>query len=125
MSQKLCGKFSQELYDNTVNAQLTPALATWIAQTFSVKAVAVRDLKLRDATDQEIFAAARNAGAIVLTKDSDFVDMVNAQGTPPQVIWLTCGNTSNARLKEILSKTLNQALTLLASGEKVVEIKDI
>jgi predicted nuclease of predicted toxin-antitoxin system len=108
-----------------VNAQLSPMLASWIAQTFAVEAVAVRELGLRDATDQEIFAAAATAGAIVLTKDSDFVDMVNSQGAPPQVIWLTCGNTSNARLKEILSKTLGNALAILASGEKVVEIKDI
>jgi predicted nuclease of predicted toxin-antitoxin system len=108
-----------------VNAQLSPAIADWIAQTFSVEAITVRDLKLRDATDQEIFAAARTAGAIVLTKDSDFVDMVNAEGAPPQVIWLTCGNTSNTRLREILSKTLSQALAMLTSGEIVVEIKDI
>jgi predicted nuclease of predicted toxin-antitoxin system len=51
--------------------------------------------------------------------------MVNAEGAPPQVIWLTCGNTSNTRLREILSKTLSQALAMLTSGEKVVEIKDI
>lgn len=108
-----------------VNAQISPAIAAWIAKTFSVEAVAVRDLQLRDAIDTEIFNAARNANAIVLTKDSDFVDLVNTHGIPPQVLWLTCGNTSNARLKVILSKTLRQALAILASGEKVVEIKDI
>jgi predicted nuclease of predicted toxin-antitoxin system len=108
-----------------VNAQISPAIASWIAKTFSIEAVAVRDLGLRDATDTEIFIAARDAGVIVLTKDSDFVDRVNAQGAPPQVLWLTCGNTSNARLKEILSKTLRQALAILASGEKIVEIKDV
>jgi predicted nuclease of predicted toxin-antitoxin system len=107
-----------------VNAQLSPAIANWIAKTFAVEAVAVRDLGLRDATDKEIFTAARDAAVIVMTKDSDFVDLVNARGAPPQVIWVTCGNTSNAVLREILSKTLPQALVLLASGEKVVEIKE-
>lgn len=43
-------------------------------------------------------------------------------GTPPQVIWITCGNTSNARLKEILMTTLPKALELLQSGEELVEI---
>ncbi len=107
-----------------VNAQLSPVIANWIAQTFAVEATAVRDLRLRDASDTEIFNAAREAAVIVMTKDSDFVDLVNARGAPPQVIWLTCGNTSNARLQEILSKTLPKALELLVSGEKVVEIKD-
>ena len=59
-----------------------------------------------------------------MTKDKDFVDWVNRLGTPPQVIWLTCGNSSNARLKQILNGTLHKALSLLESGEPVVEIRD-
>lgn len=57
-----------------------------------------------------------------MTKDSDFVDLVDRLGSPPQIIWLTCGNTSNARLREILSSVLPKALELLRSGEKLVEI---
>ena len=57
-----------------------------------------------------------------MTKDRDFVDLVEQYGSPPQVIWLTCGNTSNARLKEILTATLLDALELLRSGERLVEI---
>ncbi len=57
-----------------------------------------------------------------MTKDSDFVDLVDRLGEPPQIIWLTCGNTSNARLREILSSVLSEALELLRSGEKLVEI---
>jgi predicted nuclease of predicted toxin-antitoxin system len=40
-----------------------------------------------------------------MTKDSDFVALLDRFGPPPQVIWITCGNTSNARLKEILTIT--------------------
>jgi len=57
-----------------------------------------------------------------MTKDSDFAELVNRYGAPPQVIWLTCGNTSNARLKQILTKTLPQAIALLDAGEPLVEI---
>ncbi|WP_375341208.1 hypothetical protein [Plectonema radiosum] len=32
--------------------------------------------------------------------------MVDRLSAPPQIIWLTCGNTSNARLREILGETL-------------------
>lgn len=60
-----------------------------------------------------------------MTKDRDFTDLVNRLGIPPQVLWLTCGNTSNMRLKEILSSTLLQATELLAHGESIVEIRDI
>jgi predicted nuclease of predicted toxin-antitoxin system len=54
---------------------------------------------LRDATDHQIFLRAKQEVAVVLTKDSDFVDLVKRLGTPPQVLWLSCGNTSNARLR--------------------------
>jgi predicted nuclease of predicted toxin-antitoxin system len=87
-----------------------------------VEAVAVRELNLREATDAKIFVAARNASAIMMTKDSDFVELVNVHGTPPQMIWLTCGNTTNAQRREILAHALPTALKLLESGEPIVEI---
>jgi predicted nuclease of predicted toxin-antitoxin system len=108
-----------------VDAQMSPAIAAWISGNFSVNAVAIRDLGLRDAEDKEIFEVARRENAIVMTKDSDFVLLLDKLGAPPQVIWVTCGNTSNARLKEILTNTLPKALELLKLGEELVEINAI
>ena len=105
-----------------IDAHLSPAIATWMTGTFGIAAVTLRDLGLRDAEDTEIFEAAKAQSVIFMTKDSDFVDLVERWQTPPQIIWLTCGNTSNARLREILSLTLLDALDLLRSGEKLVEI---
>ena len=105
-----------------VDAQMSPAIATWISGNYAVSAVAIRDLGLRDAKDKEIFEAARQEKAVVMTKDSDFVLLLDKLGPPPQVIWVTCGNTSNARLKEVLTNTLPKALDLLNFGEKLVEI---
>lgn len=108
-----------------IDAHLLPAMATWITTTFSIRAVALRDLGLRDATDHEIFMAARRERAIVMTKDSDFSLLLDRYGPPPQVIWLTCGNTSNTNLKRILTRTFEQALALLTNGEKLVEISGL
>ncbi len=105
-----------------VDAHLSPAIATWITITFGITALALRDVGLRDAEDPEIFEVARARGVIFMTKDSDFADLVDRLGAPPQVIWLTCGNTSNDRLKEILRSTLPEALELLRAGEALVEI---
>ena len=79
---------------------------------------------LREAADLQIFEAAKKANAIVMTKDIDFVHLLDCFGPPPKVIWLTCGNTSNARLKEILISALPKALALLEAGDKLVEITD-
>jgi predicted nuclease of predicted toxin-antitoxin system len=105
-----------------IDAHLSPSIATWITNTFGITALALRDIGLRDAEDPEIFEVAKTQGVVLMTKDSDFVDLVNRLGSPPKIIWLTCGNTSNARLQEILSVTLPEALELLMAGEDLVEI---
>jgi predicted nuclease of predicted toxin-antitoxin system len=66
-----------------IDAQLPPALANWLTQTFDVEASSLREIGLRDAKDIEIFEAARSTGAIIMTKDSDFVDLVYRLGIPP------------------------------------------
>lgn len=105
-----------------VDAQISPRMCPWIARRFAIEAVHVRDLGLREAEDPQIFDAARKAGVVVFTKDEDFVDLVRRIGTPPQVLWLRCGNMPNARLKAILERTLADAIDLLREGEPVVEI---
>ncbi len=106
-----------------IDAQLSPVLAKWINDNFAtIEAVAVRDLGLRDAEDQIIFFSAREADVTVMTKDSDFLELQRRLGAPPKIIWVTCGNTSNARLREILAISLQQAVELLESGEILVEI---
>jgi predicted nuclease of predicted toxin-antitoxin system len=107
-----------------VDAQLAPALAPWLNQTFGVEAFSARFLGLQRAKDQEIFAAARSAGVVVISKDRDFVLLVDRLGPPPQVIWLTCGNTANERLRRVLTESFPRALELLRRGEPVVEVGD-
>ena len=64
-----------------VDAQLPPKLANWLSATFRLDAAALRDLSLRDAQDIVIFEAARAENAVIMTKDSDFIDLVCRLGT--------------------------------------------
>lgn len=59
-----------------IDAQLPPSLADWLSETFEVEAAALRELGLRDAQDIVIFEAARLSEAVIMTQDSDFVDLV-------------------------------------------------
>jgi len=105
-----------------LDAHVSPKLGPWMRREFEVDVVPVRDLGLREAQDREIFAKARQTKAVVLTKDVDFVALVERLGPPPQVIWLTCGNVANARLKKILLAGLPEAMVMIRRGEPVVEI---
>lgn len=72
-----------------IDAQVSPAMAEWMRHMLAVDATAVRDLGLREAEDLTIFWRARAAGVVVLTKDSDFVVLLERHGPPPQVVWLS------------------------------------
>ena len=63
-----------------IEAQLPPSIALWIRQNFPVEAVALRDLGLRDAEDEEIFHSAKRDRAVIITKDSDFLLLQNRIG---------------------------------------------
>lgn len=105
-----------------IDAQLPPLLAEWLSAQFNVEAFSLRTLGLRDATDAAIFQAAQQQGIVIISKDSDFVEMVSRYGPPPQLIWVTCGNVTNRQLQIVFNKTFAESLELLEAGQVMVEI---
>ena len=109
-----------------IDAQLSPALAAWINRTYDdIRAQSIRAVGLRDAEDEQIFRAAQEANVIIMSKDSDFLNLLDRHGPPPKVIWVTCGNTSNRQMRIILKQLLQPAVEMLNSGETIVEIDDL
>jgi predicted nuclease of predicted toxin-antitoxin system len=45
--------------------------------------------------------------------------MLHQFGSPPKVIWLTCGNTSNSRMRVILKSNLMTAILLPETNDLV------
>lgn len=90
---------------------------------FGCEAIHLRDVNMMTATDYEVFAFARSKKAILVSKDADFVEILEEKGPPPQLIWLTIGNTANANLQAVFKKHLPSALALLNSGSPIVEIQ--
>lgn len=105
-----------------LDAQLSPRLAKWLVENLLIAALPVRDVGLRDADDETIYREAVRAGVVVITKDRDFVDLQLRIGPPPPIIWLTCGNTSEARLQQIFTTHFAAARRLIEAGDSLVEI---
>lgn len=59
-----------------IDEHLSRQLAPWLTAEFGVDAVHVSALGLSAVSDSEIFQQARAAGAVLLTKDFDFVALV-------------------------------------------------
>ena len=95
-----------------------------MCEQFSLQACALRDVGLREAGDLEIFTKAGKIDAIVLTRDSDFVRLLEQHGAPPRVLWLTIGNSSNSRVREALIKSWPRITELFDQGEVLIEVQD-
>ena len=102
--------------------QLPPALAPWVRATLGLGCTPIRSLNLQRASDLDIFHAARAAGATVFTKDADFAALVATYGAPPQVVLVTCGNTTNERLRELIQAAWPTVREMLERGEPLVEL---
>ena len=92
--------------------------------TTAIECLPFRDLSLQRASDHEIFAAARRANVVVMIKDADFVELLEQQGPPPKVVLVTCGNTSNARLRGLVQTAWPTIVAMLERGEVLVELGD-
>ncbi|MDR2971025.1 MAG: DUF5615 family PIN-like protein [Bacteroidales bacterium] len=54
------------------------------------------------AQDIDIWEYARNNGYLIITKDGDFLNLLEIKGFPPKVILLKTGNNSSKALMELL-----------------------
>jgi predicted nuclease of predicted toxin-antitoxin system len=103
-----------------VDAQLPPALARQI-ETLGHTASHVCDCGLATASDDAIRAYAAKIGAVIVTKDEDFVvRRVLHQG--PAVVWVRIGNTRRAELLRRIGADFSAVVAALERGETVVEL---
>jgi predicted nuclease of predicted toxin-antitoxin system len=94
-----------------------------MSEELVVAAHPIRDLGLESAKDLAIFERARLAGAIILTKDADFVNIVRQRGPPPSILWVTIGNTSTERVQALLTEHWSRVRLSLARGEALIELR--
>ncbi len=62
----------------------------------------VRELKLENLSDLEIWEYAKNNEYTIVTFDVDFIDLSNLKVNPPKIILLRSGNTSTEKIAKII-----------------------
>jgi predicted nuclease of predicted toxin-antitoxin system len=63
--------------------------------------VHVREVDLRGAMDQEIWAYAIEHHYAIVSKDQDFAERALLEGPPPKVIWIRLGNCSTSDVEQL------------------------
>jgi predicted nuclease of predicted toxin-antitoxin system len=72
----------------------------------------------RAATDSEILAFAVERGAIIVTKASDFIELMDRGRPRTQIVWIRLGNVSNAGLRRVLDEAFSEMIDALGAGER-------
>ena len=103
-----------------VDAQLPPGLCIWLSSR-GYQAYHVFDLGLGAAADTVIAAEAVSLQAYIISKDEDFL----ALRLPDRFgfIWLRIGNATTKYLGNWLDARWPQVETLLAKGERLIELR--
>jgi len=100
-----------------VDAQLPPALARWIAaQGHAAEHVAMALAPTEP--DAAIVRYAIETGAVIITKDSDFLTLA----PPPPVLIVATGNITNQALLALFADRFGTAVEELANGKAVIEL---
>lgn len=104
-----------------VDAQLPPALTR--LHEAGHEAEHVSEIGLGDASDRALWQYALDKGAVIVTKDEDFSNMVARGGAAPPVIWIRVGNTRRLALLEWFTPLVEQVVDLIDHGQRMIELR--
>ena len=99
------------LFDQNVSMRILPL----ILETFPASEQVFR-LGLQEADDMDIWEYAKSNDYSIVTKDSDFHELVLLYGIPPKVIWLRCGNRTNDFIAQLILKNSKEILDFLSDN---------
>jgi len=106
-----------------IDENLPPALAEWFSSRSGLRGEHFRTLALSETPDRDIFLQARRDGAVIVTKDEDFANLVAALGPPPQVVWVRTGNVRTSTLLELFGGRLDALRERLDAGDPLVAVE--
>lgn len=85
------------LFDQNLSPKLSARLADLHPDSDHVM-----NLGLDQASDVDVWEFARANWFTVVTKDTDYPDLVTLRGHPPKVLWLRLGNCSTRQVEDAL-----------------------
>lgn len=68
----------------------------------------LQNLNLDKSSDTSVWEFAKSNEFTIVTKDSDFNNLVSFFGFPPKVIWIRRGNCSTTDIKKLIENNLDK-----------------
>jgi predicted nuclease of predicted toxin-antitoxin system len=94
---------------------LSPRLVNQLADLFP-ESTHLYTLGMDQADDREVWNYAQTNGFTIITRDSDYNELLVLRGFPPKVIWIRRGNCSTNEIAAILRSHLADIQTLASDS---------
>jgi predicted nuclease of predicted toxin-antitoxin system len=95
-----------------IDENLSPRLPE-LLEEFYPGCVHVENIHLESADDTHIWVFAKGKNYAILTKDSDFNQLLKVKGFPPKIIWLRIGNASTQQIMESIKSIREEIWSFL------------
>ncbi|HSI76682.1 MAG TPA: DUF5615 family PIN-like protein [Lunatimonas sp.] len=101
-----------------LDTNISPAIAKWMAEFTGYTVKSAYILSFNNISDRTIYKKAKEKGKVILvSKDSDFPEIINRLGSPPKLINIKIGICSNKVLWNTLKPSINNIILLLQSDK--------
>lgn len=107
-----------------LDVHISPIIAKWLEEYTGFTAKSAYTLSFYTLDDREIFQKAKEQGNVILiSKDTDFPDLISRLGSPPKLINVKIGNCDNRTLWSTLKPNIKEAIYLLTESDiDIVEL---
>ena len=94
---------------------LSPKLVDRLADLFP-ESTHLYTLGMDQANDREVWNYAQSNGFTIVTRDSDYNELLVLLGFPPKVVWIRRGNCSTSTIETMLRSHLADIQTLASDS---------
>ena len=115
----------QNEWEVWVDVHISPVIAKWIKEFTNEEVKSAYVLSIQNLIDLDVYRKAKSSGkVIIVSKDSDFPELISRLGAPPKLISIRKGNCSNKELWEFLKPSITKAIQILKTTDTdIVEIE--
>lgn len=112
-------------WDIWLDVHISPIIAKWLKDETGWNVKSSYITGLNNLNDKEIYLKAQKSGKVILiSKDTDFPDLINMHGAPPKLIYIRIGNCDNRELWKFLKSNIEQAINYLINFDKdIIELE--
>lgn len=108
-----------------IDMHISPIIAKWLSEETGWIVKSSYTLQFNTVEDLTIYYKAKESGRVILiSKDSDFPEIISRLGSPPKLIVINIGNCSNKEMWSFIKSRIYKAVEILNTEQvDIIELE--